>query len=250
MSDQDVVFVYGIQLDAIVGKDSWGRLKPQPLLVDVEVLMNIERAAANDRIDDSLDYRLLYNDCVRSKASETFPSPVDFLHKIKEDISRIPAVIDVKASVTLPRALRQSEKGVTFTSPLGLDRSSRESSIRINLHEIRLNCIIGLHAHEQLAKQPVIIDIELEGSFPQDSGTSIQRMYAEAIQKAEDSSWKTLEKFVCCWAYDFWKPYSAGTITISARKSTVFPNADGPGVRITRNAAFFSKQTPELGTTS
>jgi dihydroneopterin aldolase/2-amino-4-hydroxy-6-hydroxymethyldihydropteridine diphosphokinase/dihydropteroate synthase len=235
LAESDVVFVHGIQFEAIVGDDTWGRPKPQPVVVDVDAGFNIQLAAEADKIDHALDYRIIYNDCVRSEAGQQHRSIDTIADKIAANVARDERISSIKVSITLPKALRQSEKGITYTLfRKGSDKVS--SSLRLN--GIRLYCIIGIHPHEQKAKQPVVMDIEL--FEPHAPPKATQLLYATFIQNVEDSKFATLEKFVSEFAYQFWVPHKPQRITIQACKASVFPYADGPGVRITRTADYFS----------
>jgi dihydroneopterin aldolase len=53
----DTIFVTDLRVETIVGIWEWERRVPQTVSIDLELAADIRRAAANDNIDDTLDYR-------------------------------------------------------------------------------------------------------------------------------------------------------------------------------------------------
>ena len=53
----DIVFIRDLRVDAIIGVFEWERRIRQTLSFDLEMAADIARAAASDRIEDTLDYK-------------------------------------------------------------------------------------------------------------------------------------------------------------------------------------------------
>jgi dihydroneopterin aldolase len=56
----DTIRILDLQFFTLIGDLPHERTTPQPLELDVEVRADLARAGRSDRLDDSLDYRLLY----------------------------------------------------------------------------------------------------------------------------------------------------------------------------------------------
>lgn len=52
----DIVFIEGLRIDALIGVHDWERHAPRPLLLDIEMGFDNRVPAASDRLADTLDY--------------------------------------------------------------------------------------------------------------------------------------------------------------------------------------------------
>ena len=53
----DIVFIEGLEIEALIGIYDWERRIRQPLLFDVEMAFDNRKPAASDDIADTLDYK-------------------------------------------------------------------------------------------------------------------------------------------------------------------------------------------------
>ena len=53
----DIIFLRNLKIDTIVGIYDWERRIKQPVILDLEMATDIKKAAATDRIDDTLNYK-------------------------------------------------------------------------------------------------------------------------------------------------------------------------------------------------
>jgi dihydroneopterin aldolase len=53
----DIVFLRDLRIDTVIGIYDWERRVRQTLVFDLEMSADIARAAASDRIDDTLNYK-------------------------------------------------------------------------------------------------------------------------------------------------------------------------------------------------
>lgn len=52
----DIIFINGLRFDAIIGIYDRERVEPQPLVIDLEMAIDIREAAATGNLDASLNY--------------------------------------------------------------------------------------------------------------------------------------------------------------------------------------------------
>jgi 7,8-dihydroneopterin aldolase/epimerase/oxygenase len=52
----DIVFIEQLEIETVIGVHEFERARPRPLIVDVELGFDNRRAAAADRVADTLDY--------------------------------------------------------------------------------------------------------------------------------------------------------------------------------------------------
>jgi len=55
----DIVFLHELKIDAVIGIAEWERKIRQAVAIDLEMAVDIRKAAASDNIDDGLNYKLV-----------------------------------------------------------------------------------------------------------------------------------------------------------------------------------------------
>lgn len=53
----DKIFLSGLKVDCIVGVWAWERQVRQTVVLDIEMAVDIRKAAASDKLEDTLDYK-------------------------------------------------------------------------------------------------------------------------------------------------------------------------------------------------
>jgi len=53
----DIIFLYGLEANCVVGVWEWEKQITQKIIVDLEVLADIEKSAASDELKDTLNYK-------------------------------------------------------------------------------------------------------------------------------------------------------------------------------------------------
>ena len=77
----DTVFVRGVSIRAVVGRDCWHRDKPQPVMVTLRVQTSVQRVGETDSIADALDYRPIYK-AATALDSKQFPGLISLAREI------------------------------------------------------------------------------------------------------------------------------------------------------------------------
>lgn len=68
----DIVFIRELRIDTVIGIYDWERQIRQTVVLDLEMATDIRKAAASDRIDDTLNYKAVAKRLIR------FVSEADF----------------------------------------------------------------------------------------------------------------------------------------------------------------------------
>ncbi len=53
----DIIYLNDLRIETVIGVNDWERRMKQTLVLDVELGTDIRRAAAGDRIEDTVDYK-------------------------------------------------------------------------------------------------------------------------------------------------------------------------------------------------
>jgi dihydroneopterin aldolase len=68
----DIVYIRALRIDAVIGIYEWERHTRQMLVFDLEMGADIARAAATDRIEDTLDYKAVAKRLIRFVEASEF----------------------------------------------------------------------------------------------------------------------------------------------------------------------------------
>lgn len=112
----DVVFVKGLQVEAVIGVYEWERAITQPLLIDIALETDISKAAMSDDVHDALNYKAVCDDisvwCQAIKAQLLEHLAQQLSDKL---LANYPCH-KVTLSVAKPTAIKQAEAvGVQIT---------------------------------------------------------------------------------------------------------------------------------------
>lgn len=53
----DILYLNGLKIDCVIGIWDWERQTTQTIVFDIEMAMDVRKAAAHDRIEDTLNYK-------------------------------------------------------------------------------------------------------------------------------------------------------------------------------------------------
>jgi dihydroneopterin aldolase len=111
----DKIFIHALKTEAIIGIFDWERQVKQTVIVDIEIGVNVTKAALSDSIDDTLNYKrvakrvLAFVEASKFHLVETLAEHIAML--ILEDFG----IAWVRLSLSKPGAIRSSrDVGVTI----------------------------------------------------------------------------------------------------------------------------------------
>ncbi|HEY4970981.1 MAG TPA: dihydroneopterin aldolase [Steroidobacteraceae bacterium] len=111
----DKIFIHALKTEAIIGIFDWERQVKQTVIVDIEIGVDVTKAALSDSIDDTLNYKrvakrvLAFVEASKFHLVETLAEHVAML--ILEDFG----IAWVRLSLSKPGAIRSSrDVGVTI----------------------------------------------------------------------------------------------------------------------------------------
>jgi dihydroneopterin aldolase len=111
----DKIFIHALKTEAIIGIFDWERQVKQTVIVDIEIGVDVTKAALSDSIDDTLNYKrvakrvLAFVEASKFHLVETLAEHIAML--ILEDFG----IAWVRLSLSKPGAIRSSrDVGVTI----------------------------------------------------------------------------------------------------------------------------------------
>lgn len=104
----DIVFITDLRIEAIIGIYDWERKVRQTISLDLEMGADIQRAAATDAIDDTLDYKAVSKRLIEFVGNSEYQLVETLAEKIAEIVTGEFNVPWLRLTVHKPGAVRGS----------------------------------------------------------------------------------------------------------------------------------------------
>ncbi|CAN5153922.1 dihydroneopterin aldolase [soil metagenome] len=104
----DAIFLRELAVQTIIGIQEWERRVRQLVKIDLELSVDARRAAATDRIEDTLNYKLVATRIVDFVSQSEFRLVETLAENIAALVLREFAVAWVRVSVNKPGAIRNA----------------------------------------------------------------------------------------------------------------------------------------------
>ena len=104
----DKIFLSGLKIDTVIGIWEWERKIRQTVIIDLEMSADIVKAAATDRVEDTLNYKLVAKRIRSFVADSSFQLVETLAERVAGIVRDEFAVQWVKVRVNKPAAIRGS----------------------------------------------------------------------------------------------------------------------------------------------
>ena len=102
----DTIFLHEFEVQTIVGIEDWERRIRQTVSIDLEMGADIQRAAATDNIDDTLNYKAVAKRVQQFVADSEFQLVETMAEKIAELVLQEFEIPWIRVRVSKPGAIR------------------------------------------------------------------------------------------------------------------------------------------------
>lgn len=79
----DIIFLNGLKIETVIGIFDWERQKKQTIILDIEMAFDISAAGLSDAIEDTLNYKAVYDRLVEFVGQSEF----FLIEKLAEEIA-------------------------------------------------------------------------------------------------------------------------------------------------------------------
>ena len=114
----DKIFLSSLSVECIVGIWEWERRVKQTVIIDIEMAADIRKAAASDRIDDTIDYKKV------AKTLISFVGESEF-HLVETLTERIAELIVTKFSVSWVKVRLNKQGAIRGARDVGIQIERR-----------------------------------------------------------------------------------------------------------------------------
>lgn len=112
----DFIRISNVRADCVVGIYDFERVKTQPLIVSVEMEVDVKKAVASEKIEDTVDYAKVRDVIVKTLVDGKF----QLIETAAERIARavlVPPVQRVRVTVEKPEAIAPALAAVVIERP-------------------------------------------------------------------------------------------------------------------------------------
>jgi dihydroneopterin aldolase len=106
---QDSIFLRGLEIQCVIGFIEWERRVKQTVVIDLELPVDCARAAVNDSVDDTLDYKQVAKRVVAWGSASEFKLVETMAERLAQILLDEFALAWVRISINKPGAIRGSK---------------------------------------------------------------------------------------------------------------------------------------------
>jgi len=156
----DIIKIKQLNVKSIIGSETWGKKKLQPVIVDVIVFTDIMKCGETDNLEDTIDYSEIVKAVIKFSEEGTFNSIQEYCIKLIQAITQKFNVEKINVKASLPRAHLHSqaiECSLTRTKDNVNELFTSEDVYTVN--KLNVNTIIGFNECEKVVKQSLDITL-------------------------------------------------------------------------------------------
>ena len=102
----DVIFLHGLRVETVIGIWDWERKVRQTVVIDLEMSADIAKAATNDSVEDTLNYKLVAKRVQQFVGDSSFQLVETLAERIANIVTDEFGVDWVRVKVNKPGAIR------------------------------------------------------------------------------------------------------------------------------------------------
>lgn len=169
----DIVIIDSLSLSATIGKDWWGRVRPQPLFVTLHLHLQpgyLDKAAAADDVGESIHYGHLTKSImglVDGRDAQVFDGPRNLARAVAKAAFALTGAIAAQRAVVAIKSEKLIPLAGEFTMEISTSYTEEviegTEDIRVTIKDLALSIIIGVNPPEREAKQRVITTVIIHG---------------------------------------------------------------------------------------
>ncbi|CAI4049421.1 trifunctional dihydropteroate synthetase/dihydrohydroxymethylpterin pyrophosphokinase/dihydroneopterin aldolase FOL1 SKDI_14G0750 [Saccharomyces kudriavzevii IFO 1802] len=239
-SMKDYVHIKKLEMNTVLGPDSWNQLMPQKCLLSLDMGTDFSKSAATDDLKYSLNYAAISRDLTKFVSKTKNWGSVSNLAKsvsqfVMDKYSGVESLnLEVQADTTHIRSDR-------ISCVIQQERKNPESQEFdvVKISELKMLTLIGVFTFERLRKQYVTLDIKLPWPKKAELAPPVQNVIDEVVKFVEASNFKTVEALVesvsGIIAYnEYFQRFPDSPIVVKVLKLNAITATEGVGVSCIR----------------
>jgi dihydroneopterin aldolase len=164
----DKIIVNNLEVVVNAGKDVWGRQKSQRARISVTLTLGEQftSASSTDSVDNSTVHYGTLSKAVQAqlqKDASTWMSTPDLSSSIFQAVQKVAGSAKIYAIETEVCYVKGSMFGDGISYITSVVNDSQLQSNVLHLRDVRIPCVIGVNSNERLQKQPVVVNLWIDG---------------------------------------------------------------------------------------
>ena len=169
----DTVIIDSLSLSATIGKDWWGRVRPQPLSITLHLHLQpgyLDKAAAADDVGESIHYGHLAKSIlglVDGPDAQVFDGPRNLARAVVKAAFSLTGAVAAQRAVVAIKSDKLIPLAEEFTMEISTSYAEEviegTENVRVTIKDLALSTIIGVNSPEREAKQRVITTVIVHG---------------------------------------------------------------------------------------
>lgn len=104
----DIIYLHNLKIDTVIGIWDWERRTTQQMVIDLDMAMDVRRAAQTDRIEDTVNYKAVAKRLITFVGESRFALVETLAEKIAEVVLQEFGVHWVRVGVNKKGAIRNA----------------------------------------------------------------------------------------------------------------------------------------------
>jgi len=246
----DIIKIKQLNVKSIIGTETWGKKKLQPIIVDVIVYTDIMKCGETDELEDTIDYSEIVKSVVKFSEEGSFDSLQEYTIKLIQNITDKFPIEKVNVKVSLPRAhLHSNAIQLSMTRTKDTIQKLFTSDDVYTIDKLNVSPIIGFNECEKIVKQALDItlsyypkiNMEIE-TFEDISQIVDSKILAEEVYNlVEKTRFITIEALASCIANCCLTTFGIQKINVRVEKPNAITFASASAVEIERDISSIPK---------
>jgi len=156
----DIIKIKQLNVKSIIGTETWGKPKLQPVIVDVVVYTDIMKCGETDNLEDTIDYSEIVKAVIQFSEQGSFNTIQEYTIKLVQAITEKFTIEKISVKVALPRANLHSNAivcSLTRTKDNVNEWFTKDDVYTVD--KLNVNTVIGFNDCEKVVKQALDITI-------------------------------------------------------------------------------------------
>ncbi|QLG70183.1 hypothetical protein HG535_0A01220 [Zygotorulaspora mrakii] len=196
----DKVHIEKLDVNAVIGADSWNQLNAQQCFVTMNMLTDFSKAAVGDDLNYSLNYAVISRDIAEFVQSKRNWRSLGNLSRSVSNyaLQKYSGIESLQLLIETKTGHIRSDSISCLVNQMNSRAPTRQKDVYdvIQISNIKMLTLIGVFTFERLQKQYVTLDIRLP--WPKDlvNHASYKSIIESAVSHVENSNFLTVEALV------------------------------------------------------
>ncbi|CAI1668686.1 hypothetical protein SEUBUCD646_0N00780 [Saccharomyces eubayanus] len=239
-SMKDYVHIKKLEMNTVLGPDSWNQLLPQKCLLSLDMGTDFSKSAATDDLKYSLNYAVISRDLTKFVSRRKNWGSVSNLAKsLSQFVMATYAGVESLNLEVQADTIHIRSDHISCAIQQDRQNPDQKKFDVVRISDLKMLTLIGVFTFERLRKQYVTLDIKLPWSKKAELAPPVQNVIDDVVKFVEASNFKTVEALVesvtgIIANNDYFQKFPELPIVVKVLKLNAITATEGVGVSCVR----------------